>query len=1031
MVKDHSISNNLKNRIKNVKVDNKPPPPPPYYILNANCFEKPDTNTFNTLQFSLKLTNICNYLDKLFIVVFGSLNSTTEGDKWVEIFRTETRIIKNKPSYSESFINEEKIFFHLVCPLVSDKFENIKIVLFKNETEVKNSNKNNTSSNNSNLNLQQEIAYTVLPKKLLEYKNILKIKMKVKMPMTMDISIPLYKDVDITLGLIRLSSYSLNFNRKNLFKLFRSVPYNEVVYSFISSTGLTQSIEHLFASKLNIHTARGFLQLLGSERYDMIYNQILRLKQNFIYELDNIYIEDLPQVPTEENLPQDSTTTTGEAYTHSPSSYSLPPSPSPSSSSNSSNEFVKPTVTIGTVQDKTSEVDSFQNLITNLENFFYDDADLTAIILNKLTLSAMNQDVEGNTIDPEVGGNFLRRSTWKKATLWQYCTTNLNIHLMASKFYNFHDVKYKQDRNNHQDLFNSPISKSFLNTPSSLHYIPSITLGVPSAHELKFHEGGLRKLFFEVSSLPRKLLWIQAIQSQTYNLLLDLFTNYSREAQSIFSINKSEYNLILLGLKDLSYFSQSRSNSTTSDSMKSNIPFNSLGSGISLLIKKKVTLSTRLDVCCSQALGSALTSIKTIIALATVHGGVYADVLARNLRCGFLNLFQSLLSTQGHEVGMIEDLDIATLWLSLVSVRFVTYSKLKRSETSNPNAVIKTESTTSYDFFKTKTDENNRTFSLGYGEGLVFRRDTTGRIIIDMEVSMQEASTISQCLNSLSHVPISSYYTKEFLEGAEIDIQKQNLEALIFNSNPYISYYNTEMKPTVIACAEIVGICFTQGVNEMQTLANLSSSRDVLKQVDINTSSFSRLDQYYKNYRKVLEQQLIKKIPEMVAYLSSNKKNSSDSFSGNQSLDSDNGIIAATVEQLKNKILLYNDRLMDQLNDSIIQSSLNPYDKHVDILNKSLIIGRQITSIISIMCKSGKDRTSMSVTLDTTRVMMEELGVLNGIEVTMLIRLYGVRRMNVYANTGQSMFAFNTLQRRALPVCYRPPHGCYAGNVVS
>ena len=73
----------------------------------------------------------------------------------------------------------------------------------------------------------------------------------------------------------------------------------------------------------------------------------------------------------------------------------------------------------------------------------------------------------------------------------------------------------------------------------------------------------------------------------------------------------------------------------------------------------------------------------------------------------------------------------------------------------------------------------------------------------------------------------------------------------------------------------------------------------------------------------------------------------------------------------------------------------------------------------------------MGVTLEQTRALVEDLGVLQGTEICQLMRQSGVRRMNVYANTGQSMFAFNQIQRRALPACYRPPQGSHAGNVTS
>jgi hypothetical protein len=125
------------------------------------------------------------------------------------------------------------------------------------------------------------------------------------------------------------------------------------------------------------------------------------------------------------------------------------------------------------------------------------------------------------------------------------------------------------------------------------------------------------------------------------------------------------------------------------------------------------------------------------------------------------------------------------------------------------------------------------------------------------------------------------------------------------------------------------------------------------------------------------------------------------------------------------------DRLLDQLIEALNLSQQTPYEKHVDVLLKSSALCRQMSGNISILCKSGKDRTGMGVTLEQTRSLVEDLGVINAPEICQLMRYQGVRRMNVYANTGQSMFAFNQIQRRALPSCYRPPPGCHAGNVCS
>ena len=48
----------------------------------------------------------------------------------------------------------------------------------------------------------------------------------------------------------------------------------------------------------------------------------------------------------------------------------------------------------------------------------------------------------------------------------------------------------------------------------------------------------------------------------------------------------------------------------------------------------------------------------------------------------------------------------------------------------------------------------------------------------------------------------------------------------------------------------------------------------------------------------------------------------------------------------------------------------------------------------------------MGVTLETTRCLVEDLGVLHGQEICEMMRQQGVRRMNVYANTGATLIWF-------------------------
>lgn len=120
--------------------------------------------------------------------------------------------------------------------------------------------------------------------------------------------------------------------------------------------------------------------------------------------------------------------------------------------------------------------------------------------------------------------------------------------------------------------------------------------------------------------------------------------------------------------------------------------------------------------------------------------------------------------------------------------------------------------------------------------------------------------------------------------------------------------------------------------------------------------------------------------------------------------------------------------LVDAKN-AVYHASETPGLKHIDVLLKTSILTRYFSGTNGILCKSGKDRTAMSTTLEETRGIVEDLGVTNSQEVCQVIRSHGVRRMNVYANTGQEYFAFNIVTNAVLPTCYKPPPGSYKGSV--
>ena len=73
----------------------------------------------------------------------------------------------------------------------------------------------------------------------------------------------------------------------------------------------------------------------------------------------------------------------------------------------------------------------------------------------------------------------------------------------------------------------------------------------------------------------------------------------------------------------------------------------------------------------------------------------------------------------------------------------------------------------------------------------------------------------------------------------------------------------------------------------------------------------------------------------------------------------------------------------------------------------------------------------MGTTLEHGCALVDNCGITNGIQAVRLMRKYGGRRMNVFANTGQPMFAFNKFQHKMLPVCYQPPEGTISGKVAT
>ena len=131
----------------------------------------------------------------------------------------------------------------------------------------------------------------------------------------------------------------------------------------------------------------------------------------------------------------------------------------------------------------------------------------------------------------------------------------------------------------------------------------------------------------------------------------------------------------------------------------------------------------------------------------------------------------------------------------------------------------------------------------------------------------------------------------------------------------------------------------------------------------------------------------------------------------------------STIEPLLNSL---EERITTASKRQVIKS------KHPKIVQESSNLCRLLGAGRATSCKSAKDRTSMSVTLEQVRLLSENHGLPEEFVVRTVstMRSNGVRLENALKNTGKRQYAFNSLQRSLLPDEYKCPEGTYGrGNV--
>uniref|UniRef100_M4BA97 Inositol-3,4-bisphosphate 4-phosphatase n=1 Tax=Hyaloperonospora arabidopsidis (strain Emoy2) TaxID=559515 RepID=M4BA97_HYAAE len=217
---------------------------------------------------------------------------------------------------------------------------------------------------------------------------------------------------------------------------------------------------------------------------------------------------------------------------------------------------------------------------------------------------------------------------------------------------------------------------------------------------------------------------------------------------------------------------------------------------------------------------------------------------------------------------------------------------------------------------------------------------------------------------------------------------------------------------------KVCPVLFTQGINEKQTLANNTGSSVTRLQDVINANSLKSLRSYCDRYCN---------------YTSARQVHAPPVKQGRQ-WNHSTSYVPSTPHDFGSPSAMSRDeifRILGELEKLIGTAGRQARKKRPEILQLSSDLCRRISGGRVTVCKSAKDRTGMSVTLEQGRILVQNHGLREQKKagIVSVMRSEGVRIENALKNTGRRVFAFNALQRSLLPEEYRCPPQTSGRNV--